>query len=836
MIEAKFVERIAQETGIKAEQAAAAIPLFDKGATVPFVARYRKDVTGNLNEDVLESIQERNAYFIALTNRRNAVLENIEKEGKMTDELRTAIGDVYDQTALEDLYLPFRKQRRTKASMARDQGLEPLADFVWDQRTDGPSLEEFANSFVDSSKSISSPEEALLGAQYILSERVAADPFARGLLRKEMLEKGALSTRSTKNAEEGKTKFEAYYAYTEALSKIPSHRLLAVLRGVRMGILRMDVLVEDEAVLEKLVSHYLKPDSIYHEAIRVVVEDAYRRLLRPAIENEVISLVRAQADDEAVKTFREGAEHLLLSPRAGSVAVLGVDPGTKSGCKLAVVRSTGEFAEEATICLEGPDKNEAAAEETVIALLERNGVHAIAVSNGAGLRDMANFFRKALEKHGRRNDFVAYVSEAGASVYSTSKLGREEFPDLDVGVRGAISIARRLQDPLAELVKIEPKSIGAGQYQHDVNQRRLREGLTRTVEYCVNRVGADLNTAPVELLRYVSAIQIGTAQNIVAFRNENGPFKNRRQLLEVSGIGEKTYEQCAGFLRICGGEQPLDATHIHPEAYPIIEKMAAQLGITVEALVGNHDALRKLDFDSFAAGEIGRWTLADIRQELFRPGRDPRHPFQAPRFLENVHSFEQVEPGMEMDGVVTNVTSFGAFVDIGVHQDGLIHLSELSRRFVNDPHKVVHPGDVIRVRVVKVDKASRRISLSHKAAVASMGDRPRPSVRPRPAAPSAEETAPAAARTQERTPRAYDGERPSRGRDADRTPRERDGARPPRRRDDNRPSRDQEQRKPAPRGNAKPKAPLAVSQPAVQEGLNTLLADQLAALKEKFGR
>ncbi len=834
MIESRFVERIAQETGITAAQVAAAIPLFDKGATVSFVARYRKDLTGNLHESVLEQIQERNAYFIALTNRRNAVLENIEKEGKMTDALRAEIGDVYDQIELEDLYLPFKKQRRTKAAMAREQGLEPLADFVWEQRTDGPSLEEFANGFMNPEKSVGTPEDALLGAQYILSEQVAADPFARGLLRGEMLENGVLSSRSTKNAEDGKTKFEPYYNYSEPLSKIPSHRLLAVLRGVRMGVLHMDILIDDVAILEKLVGHYLKPDSFYEAAIRVVVEDAYQRLLRPAIESEVISLIRRQADEEAVAVFRQAAEHVLMTPCAGAIAVLGVDPGNKSAVKAVVVKASGAFVEAATLCLEGPDKNEAAAEETLLGLLDRNSTHAIAVGNGAGSRDVTDFLRTVLEKHNRRNDFVAYVNEVGISVYAASKQAREEFPEQDAATRGAISIARRLQDPLGELVKIEPKSLGAGQYQHDVNQRRLREGLTQTVEYCVSRVGANLNTAPVDVLRYISAIQTGTAQNIVAFREEHGPFKNRRQLLDVSGIGEKTYEQCAGFLRISGGEEPLDATAIHPELYPIVAKMAAQVGVAPADLVGNHDALRKLDLEALVDADSGLATLTDIRQELYRPGRDPRHPFQAPHFLENVHTFEQVEVGMEMDGVVTNVTDFGAFVDIGVHQDGLIHLSELSRRFVNDPHKVVHPGDVIRVRVVKIDQATRRISLSHKAAVAEAPVRARQSARPQPAASSSGDSA--APQSQDRAPRNQDRERPARGREGERDSRDRDGERAPRRRDEGRPSRDKDARRPSSGGRQASKSPTVFNQPGSQEGLNTLLADQLAALREKLGR
>ena len=804
MIETRFIEHIAQEAKVRPEQVAAAIPLFDKGATVPFVARYRKDVTQNLDEVALEKIELRNAYFIALTNRRNAVIENIEKQGKLTDELRAAIENVFDQTSLEDLYLPFKKQRRTKAAMAREQGLEPLADFVWEQSADGPSLEEYAARFVDSTKSVSSPEEALLGAQYILAERVSVDPQIRGMLRTVMAEEGHVTVKATKNAQEEKTKFEAYYDYEEPFSKVAHHRLLAILRGVRMGFLRMDIRLDDDALIERVVSHFLKPGSPYHDAIRVVAEDAYRRLLRPAIENEVVGIARETAEEAAITVFRENAEDILLAPPAGHMPVLGVDPGIKTGCKLAAVSTTGAYLEDAVIYLDGPSKDEAAAEETLVQLLERHGIHAIAVGNGTGSREAGHFIRTVLAKHGRQDGFVAYVNEAGASVYSASKLAREEFPDLDVTVRGAISIARRFQDPLAELVKTEARSIGVGQYQHDVNQRRLREGLTRTIESCVNRVGVDLNTASAELLRYISAIQAPTARNIITHRTENGPFKNRQQLLEVSGIGEKTFEQCAGFLRIPGGEEPLDATGIHPEAYPSVAKIATALGADVPALLGNRDLVRSADFEQFGQEEIGRFTLADIRQELMKPGRDPRAQFRVPKFLDNVHEVEQLELGMELEGVVTNVTDFGAFVDIGVHQDGLIHLSELSNRYVSDPRKVLHIGDIVHVRVIKLDKDLRRISLSRKAvlppprAKRTAQPKRRPEAAAKPAAAPAQRAPQREQRSGERRP---PRERPAESRDRQKS-----------KRPESRP------RKPAP-----PK-----------EGLNTLLADQLAALKDHF--
>ena len=802
MIEQKFIERIAMEARVRPQQVAAAIPLFDKGATVPFVARYRKDVTGNLDEVQLETVQERNVYYTALSNRRDAILQNIEGQEKLTDELKARINACTNQTSLEDLYLPYKKQRRTKASIAMDQGLEPLADFIWAQEISDKPVQDYAEEFVKSDKGVSSAEEALTGAYNILAERVAMDADARALLRTRFLEEGMLKSVHAKSAPDEKTKFEAYYEYSELLKQAPSHRLLAVLRGTRMGILRMDLLIDDTQLAEQLKGMFIKDGaSPYAAHLGPVIEDAYNRLPRPSIENEVVTLSREKADDDAIFVFRENAENLLLAPPAGRIAVLGVDPGMRTGCKLAVVNDTGDFLESATIFLVEPQKDEAAAETTVITLMDKFNINAIAIGNGTGSREVARFINGVLRKHEKKDAFTVLVNESGASVYSASKLARDEFPDLDIIIRGAISIARRLQDPLAELVKIEPRSVGVGQYQHDVNQRKLREGLKRTVEISVNRVGVDLNTASVELLRYVSGIQQNTAENIVAFRTEHGGIKTREQLKEISGIGEKTYEQSAGFLRVQGGDVPLDATSIHPEAYPVVEQIATSLEKPIAEIIADPKVIKDADLSQFSTDVVGRLTLEDIRAELMKPGRDPRREFKVPEFLEGVNDVKDLEEGMVSEGVVTNITDFGAFVDIGVHQDGLIHLSELANKFVRDPREVVKVGDIVKVKVIKIDKEMNRISLSRKVLLET----------PKPRRP-----------IQKNVP--HQGEEP------------RDAAQ----RDDRRPARKPERKgrndRDKPRGPRKPRRDDKPKQPSNTPLTDTLLADQPANLRDKFNK
>lgn len=829
MIEERFLRLIADEVGVQMHQAAKAVELLTGGATIPFIARYRKDITGGLKEDQLEQIEKRNEYFVSLTARRAYVLETIAKQGKLSEELRDAIGLCTDKMHLEDLYLPFKKARRTKATVAREKGLTPLADFLWDQVLGELSIEEYAATFAKPEKAVPSAEEALEGARHILAERIALDREARQFLRAQMLKSGAIAAYPTKNCEGKHTKYEAYYEFREPIDKIPSHRFLAVHRGAKEGFLRMELAVDDAVVQSELSARFLKSaDSPFAPQINLVVADAYGRLLRPAIENEVIGLVRDRADEEAIHVFRENAQNLLLSAPAGAIRVIGVDPGMRSGCKLAVVDSTGAFLESATVYPTPPQNDIETAETVLLALLAKYDAKAVAIGNGTGAREAARFVKQTLAKVNESDAFLVLVNEAGASVYSASKFAREEFPELDITVRGAISIARRLQDPLAELVKIEPRHIGVGQYQHDVNQKALREGLHRTVEYCVNKVGVDLNTASAPLLRYISGIQADTASNIVEFRSKVGGFKSRNQLAEVNGVGPRVFEQCAGFLRVVGGDNPLDGTGIHPEAYPVVERIANGLGIPVPELIQNTDGIANMDLSAFETEVIGLITLDDIRHELMKPGRDPRTEFRIPKFLEGVDSVQDLEEGMEIEGVVTNVTDFGAFVDVGVHQDGLVHLSELANRFVRDPRDIVKVGEIVKVKVIKVDKDQPRISLSIKALLPPPEQKP---ARPR----HAKVHRPEAVVTPQ------DGQREQAARqekDGDQRFQKRTGdGRPHSPRRDKLRDKDRGDSRPAGgrggQGGKRPQqAPRTLDDGALH---NTQLADQLAALKSKLG-
>ncbi len=813
MLESKFIARIAQEISLNEEQVARAIELFDGGATIPFVARYRKDVTGNLDEAQLEAVQERAQYLAALAQRRDSILDTIGKQGKLTEELRAQIDACFDRTRLEDLYLPFKPMRRTKATAAREKGLEPLADFLMTQMLIEGPIEFFAEKYVSPEKAVSSAEEALEGAGYIVAERISTDADVRALVRGRMLDEGLIKAHPTKNAEGKKTKFETYYNFSEPIGKIPSHRLLAVMRGLKEGVLRMELVIDDETMIADILGHYLKETgSPFEKHLKDIVRDAYNRLLRPSIENEVLGIARDRAEAEAIRVFRENAENLLLLAPAGQLTVIGVDPGLRTGCKLAVVDQTGKLLEHATIFPTPPQNDTEGAGKVLVELIDRHGVRAVAIGNGTGSREVSTFIRDVLRRLNRSDLFSVLVNEAGASVYSASKLARAEFPDLDVTVRGAISIARRLQDPLAELVKIDPRHVGVGQYQHDVNQKNLREGLRTTVVSCVNKVGVDLNSASVSLLRYVSGLHANVAENIVEFRSRNGAFRSRTQLMEVEGVGEKVFEQCAGFLRVANGENVLDSTGIHPEAYPVVERIAESLEAKVEQLLRDPKVLAGLDLSQFSNDVIGAQTLADIRHELLKPGRDPRTEFKVPKFLDDVTSVEQLENGMVMEGVVTNVTDFGAFVDIGVHQDGLVHLSELTNRFVDDPRQIVKVGEIVRVKVIKVDKDLPRISLSMKALIPPRKKRSR---RPRHGEQPTEVTQAAAApENRDREPRPAGEQRD-------------EHARGPRPRRDRRGQRDRGKATSTPQ-------PRSGRDASSNQPLNTQLAEQLAALKAKL--
>ena len=810
MLDSKCVELIAADVSVATAQATATIDLLNSGGTISFIARYRKDQTGNLDEVKIEAISEGNVYYTALTQRRAAILDNIEKQERLTDALKEAIHSCTKKSELEDLYLPFKKKRRTKATVARDQGLGPLAEYLWRQEADGKSIEEQAQSFVDPAKSVESVEQALEGARNILAERYSVDAPSRAAIREMMRSQGKVTSCTTKLSEGKKTKFEQYYEFSEAVKKVPSHRLLAILRGEKEGMLRMELTLDDEAAKSGMVERFIKDkEDPFAEQLTLALEDSYKRLIKPTIETEVLDETRQHANEEAIRVFRENTKNLLMAPPAGRLNVLGVDPGLRSGCKLAVVDDTGAYQGNAVLF---PEKVEEA--EAIFAnLLDKYKIQAVAIGSGTGSREASRFISGALTKREGSDIFCVAVNEAGASVYSASKLAREEYPDLDITVRGAISIARRFQDPLAELVKVEPKSIGVGQYQHDVNQKMLREGLHRSVESCVNRVGVDLNTASVPLLRYISGIQYGTAQNIVASRTEAKGFKNREQLLEVAGIGPKVYEQCAGFLRIAGGDVFLDSTSIHPESYSIVEKIAESLSVAPAELVGNRELLDKVDLSAFESEATGKLALEDVKTELLKPGRDPRKEFRMPKFIEGVNDVKDLEKGMEVEGVVTNVTNFGAFVDIGVHQDGLVHLSQLANRFVKDPGEVVKVGQNVKAKVMEVDVKAPRISLSMKALAPPPPRKPRHRQAPE--------------QTREGGKGQGEGSRPSRKKDAGPARRpSRDKA--PKRRE--RPKKTNGKPRSDSQGSDKPKEHISGD----TSKMNTQLADQRASLRDKF--
>ncbi len=830
MFSARVIEEIAKEVSASPDQVSRTIALLNSGYTVPFIARYRKDAAGGLDEARLEAIEEQNHAFIALEQRRRAVLQNIEKLGQLTEPLRAAIEACLDKTTLEDLYLPFKRKRQTRSTLAVARGLAPLAEFIWSQGNVAP--EEEAAKYVDPAKGVDAATDALQGAKDILGERICEHAGARGALRKRLNEQGVLRAHSTKASDGQKTKYSAFYNYNEALAKAPAHRLLAILRGSREGALRTELYLDDEAAKTDLAALFIRDAaSPCAGVLREIVNDTYDRLLRPAIESEVMADARARADDSAIRVFRENVKSLLMAPAAGHIAVLGVDPGHKSGCRLVTVDAKGDFAGTATVLPEqGPEKRQEA-RDALLGLVRAHGVQAVALGNGTGSREALAFVRECLADFGEGAPFVALVNEAGASGHTASKLPGDEQPDLDAALRGAVSIARRLQDPLSELVKLEPRSIGVGQYQHDVNQKQLREGLHQTITQCVNAVGVDLNAASASLLRYVAGIQFGTAQNIVEARKQKGGFRAREELAGIPGIGPKTYEQCVGFLRISGGTNPLDNTAIHPESYPLVEKIAAAAGVAITELLGNEAALEKIQMEAFVNDAPGPLALRDILKELARPGRDPRRRFRAARFDEKVRSVADLSVGQDLEGMVTNVTDFGAFVDLGAGQDGLVHLSELSHRYVKDPRRVVHVGESVRVKVIKIEQDPVRISLSVKALEKPKESPPRRPARPE--KPMAEGDA--KPREQERQP---DRSRPAR--EGGRAPAAREqGQRPrpdqkprsdQRSRSDQRPdTRDRDRKKP------RPKREEMAAIPASTPLVNTQLADQLEALRASLG-
>ena len=683
--------------------------LADKN-TVPFIARYRKEATGGLDEVQIRAIEERRAYLTELEDRRAAIAASIEEQGKLTAELRARIDACSTKAELEDLYLPYKRQRRTRGMIARERGLEPLADRILAQPTSGnPAIE--AAAFVDPDKDVADVDAALAGARDIVAEIVAENATVRAAARQMFTDQGELVSKAVPKNTKQPTKFEQYYDFREPVKTIPSHRFLAIVRGERDKVLRAHVEV-DSARLTRDIERTmgLVASSPFAAQLAEAIRDGYKRLLAPSVENDVRAELKRRSDRDAVDVFADNLRNLLLAAPLGSKAVVGIDPGLRTGCKCVAVDQTGKFLDHLTIYLVGGNLSAAASDFARFVKIYRPVT--IAVGNGTGGRETELFVRKLLRDTGVLDLFVVQVNEAGASVYSASDVAREEFPDLDLTVRGAISIARRLQDPLAELVKIEPKAIGVGQYQHDVYQPLLQKKLTEVVESCVNRVGVDLNTASAPLLSYVAGIGSSIAKKIIVHREQNGAFASRKQLLKVSGLGPRAFEQAAGFLRIRGGGHPLDASAVHPERYGLVARMAADLNVELAELVGDSTLARRIDITRYTGEGVGEPTLRDIVAELDKPGRDPREEFEPPKFRDDVNSLEDLQEGMRLEGVVTNVTAFGAFVDVGVHQDGLVHVSQLADRFVKDPKDVVKVGDKLAVRVLDIDLARRRISLS----------------------------------------------------------------------------------------------------------------------------
>jgi uncharacterized protein len=707
---------ITQLLNVPVNSLTATISLLDEGGTVPFIARYRKEVTGALDEVKIRDIEEQLAYFRELISRRETILASISEQQKLTDELRQKIEATMDKGELEDLYLPYRPKRRTKATIARERGLEPLADYLWSQQKAERSLLEFAATFIDEAKQITTLSEALEGARHIVAERIAETAEVRKDLRQLLHDEGIIISRKMMDAVDAQEKFKMYYEYREPVKTIPSHRMLAIRRGEAESVLYFLIEVDPLRATGIVRRHILGAEGDWTPQLMIAIEDSWNRLLSSSIQGEVRLELKKRSDLDAIQVFRDNLNNLLLAPPAGPISVLGVDPGQRTGCKIAVVDETGKFLAHDVIYLHTGQTTKA--NQILARLVRQHQVRAIAIGNGTASRETDAFVRDFLAEHGLVDIFKVLVSESGASIYSASDVARQEFPDLDLTVRGAISIARRLQDPLSELVKVDPKSIGVGQYQHDVDQRQLQQSLEATIETCVNKVGVDLNTSSWTLLRYVAGISERTALNIVQFRDENGRFTSRAQLKKVSGVGAKTFEQAAGFLRIRGGSQPLDSTAVHPESYELVEQIAAHLGAPIQQIIANPQLLGLVDRSKFAAGVF---TFNDILEELRKPGRDPRDKFVAPSFHEGVRELADVQAGMTLEGVVTNVTKFGAFVDIGVHQDGLVHISELSNRYIKDPNEAVKAGQIVKVKVLSADLVTKRIALSMKALMAPLG-------------------------------------------------------------------------------------------------------------------
>ncbi|MEH1923832.1 Tex family protein [Nostoc sp.] len=709
---------LATEINLKSHQVQNALELLAEGATIPFIARYRKERTDEMNEVQLRELSDRYTYLTELEERKSVILSAIAQQGKLTDELNAKISSCLQKTELEDLYLPYRPKRRTRATIAREKGLEPLAEFIKSlniKNAATASLEEAAAKYISETKGVKTAEEALKGAADILAEEVAEKADLRAYIRDYLLEEGVFVSRIKDDYPEGTTKFEMYRNYQIRVKNIAPHNMLALCRGETEKILSFEIVFDEDTLLYYLESQEIKTKvRTIRDFYQAMLKDAFNRLMKISLMGEVISEKKVYADIESIKTFETNLRELLLSAPAGMKPTLAIDPGFRTGCKVAVLDQTGKFLEYQAVFPHQAAEQRLKAAQTVKNLIEKYKIELIAIGNGTASRETEEFVTQVLETI-ERKPVKVMVNESGASIYSASTVALEEFPDLDITVRGAISIGRRLQDPLAELVKIDPKSIGVGQYQHDVDQKLLKKKLDDTVESCVNYVGVDLNTASKELLTSVSGITATVANNIVAYRNQHGAFKNRRQLLKVPKLGPKAFEQAAGFLRIRGGDNPLDNTAVHPESYSVVEAIASDLNVPLNQVTQIAEKLKKTNLKKYVTDTVGEPTLRDILSELEKPGRDPRAEFKYATFREGIKEIRDLKVGMELEGIVTNVANFGAFVDIGVHQDGLVHISQLADRFVDDPNKIVKVGQVVKVQVLEINEKLKRISLSMKA-------------------------------------------------------------------------------------------------------------------------
>lgn len=700
------INLIADQLNLKTWKVKNTMELLAEGSTIPFISRYRKEATGSLDEVEIADIQREAKKLEDLEKRRESILKSIEEQGKLTDELRARIQATYDPTELEDLYLPYKRKRKTRASKAREKGLEPLAQMLFMQKND--DVERLAAKFLNDD--VPDAEEALQGARDIIAEWINEDEKARNKVRHAFQKEAIVHVKVARGKKEEGAKYRDYFEYEEPLKKIPSHRLLAIRRGEEEGILRVIISPDDQHTLSRLEREYLQGYGPATQQVRQALEDSYNRLLAPSIETEFRNLSKDKADEEAIEVFTTNLRQLLLAPPLGQKKVLGIDPGFRTGCKVVVLDDSGNLRENTTIFPHPPQNRSGEAAKTLQHLVGRFDIQAIAVGNGTAGRETTALVRKI--DFGRPVQ-VFMVNESGASIYSASEIAREEFPDQDVTVRGAVSIARRLMDPLAELVKIDPKSIGVGQYQHDVNQTRLKESLDRVVESCVNAVGINVNTASKHLLTYVSGLGPALAQGIVDYRRDKGPFTDRKQLKKVPRLGEKAFEQCAGFLRIREGKHPLDNTAVHPESYHIVEQMAKDLGVTIDDLIKSAELRKKVELKRYVTEKVGLPTLKDIMQELAKPGLDPRGEAKPFQFAE-IRSIDDVHEGMVVPGIVNNITNFGAFVDIGIKESGLVHISQLADKFVKNPADVVSLQQKVMVRVMQVDRERGRIQLSMK--------------------------------------------------------------------------------------------------------------------------